>query len=227
MQRRTEVSENIYPNLYNSEESISIIKTFYENLKYAFNNKNEKDYLGIELYSDFEDLSNFTCEDLYEFNNELLEELNESSVTNKPTGIKEKLITLCNISKITESNDTRAVFERHFQYIKNGLISIDDFSYEGLMNHLNEGALGNIASFFNVIIIYLLEILFAIPHRNGVNQILKKLKNYIIITEISYIFIIIAFIIIIIFFFISKVKDYCNQILLLKNAFKIFEIQEQ
>ena len=222
-----EVSEYIYPHLYNKEEEISIIKIFYENLKYAFNNKKEKDFLGTRIYEDIEDYSNFTCENLYELNKDLVEELNHSLITNKPTAIKEKLIKVCNNSKVADSNDPRAVFERHFQYIKNGLISIDDYSYSGLMEHLKRGNLGNISLFFNIVIIYLLETLFFHPHKNAVNRMLNLLNRYVLITEIVFIFIDVIFIIIILFFFLSKIKNYCNQILLLKNTFKIFEIQEQ
>ena len=222
-----EISEYIYPYLYNKEEDISIIKIFYENLKYAFNNKKEKDFLGTSVYVDIEDNNNFTCENLYELNNDFLKEINQSSITKKPNKIKENLIKACNNSKVADSNDPRAAFERHFQYIKNGLISIDDFSYEGLIYHLSGGSLGNIALFFNIVITYLLETLFFIPHKKAIITILKLLNKYILITEIVFIVIDIIFIIIILFFFISKIKNYCNQILLLKNTFKIFEIQEQ
>ena len=100
---------------------MSIIKSFWENLKFAFNNKKEKDILGKIFYFDF---SNFTCDNLFELNNDLIEELYRSKINNKQNNIKDILIIMCNISRITESNYTRAAFERHFQYIKNGLIVI-------------------------------------------------------------------------------------------------------
>ena len=223
----SEYTQYIFPEFYSPEEPISIIKMFYENLKYAFNNKKEKDYLGKKIYQDFEDLYGFTCENLFELNNKFLDDFNNSKVINKPANIKENLIIFCNKSKITDSNDTRAVFERHIQYIKNGLISIDDFSYDGLMEHLKKRYLGRIAIFFNIIIIYLLEVLFNIPHSNSSIKLLKLLKKNFLITEISFVVIDFIFIMFIIFFFISKIKNYCEQILLLKNTFKIFENQDQ
>ena len=128
----TEVTKNIYPSLYNPNESISILKSFYEDLKLAFNSKKEKDSLG-NLYEDIEDTSNFTCQQIYELNNDIFDELMESSVLQKPTDIKEKLISMCENTKLTESNDPRTLFERHFQRIKNGIVTINDFSYEGLI----------------------------------------------------------------------------------------------
>ena len=222
-----EVSQNIYPQLYDPEEPISIIKTFYENLKYSFNSKKEKDSLTTKIYQDFEDTSNFTCEGLYELNSEKIDELDTSTVENKVDNILERLITICKTTRITESNDPRTVFERHFQDIKNGLVSIDDFTREGLLNHLKKRTLGKMSLFFNIIVIYLLEILYTKPHKYAINQILELLNVYIKITETSFIIIDIIFCIIIIFFFISNIKNYCDQILLLKNVFKIYEIQEQ
>ena len=222
-----EVSQNIYPNLFNPNERVSIIKTFYENLKYAFNSKKEKDSLSANFYEDFEDISNFTCDKLYELNIKKIEELYNSTVENQPINITEQLISICNNSRITESNDPRTVFERHFQNIKNGLVHIDDFTLEGLIQHLKKGTLGKISLFFNIILIYLLELLHSRPHKYAIIRLLNLLKKYIEMTEITFIVIDIIFIIIIIFFFISRIKKYCDQILLLKNVFKIYEIQEQ
>jgi hypothetical protein len=221
-----EVTKNIYPSLYNPNESISILKTFYEDLKLAFNSKKEKDSLG-NLYEDIEDTSNFTCQQIYELNNDIFDELMESSVLEKPVDLKEKLISMCENTKLTESNDPRTLFERHFQRIKNGIVTINDFSYEGLIAHIKEGNLGRVALFYNNVIIYMLEIIYTKPHKLSVAKLLTLLKRYILLTELTFIVVDIIYIIIIIFFFISKIKKYCNQILLLKKTFKICESQEQ
>ena len=221
-----EVTKNIYPSLYDPNESISILKSFYVDLKLAFNSKKEKDSLG-NLYEDIEDSSNFTCQEIYDLNDDIFDELKESNVLQKPPDIKEKLISMCENTKLTESNDPRTLFERHFQRIKNGIVTINDFSYEGLIAHIKEGIIGRVSLFFNNVIIYTLEIIFAKPHKLSVAKLLVLLKKYIIITELTFIVVDIIFIIIIIFFFISKIKKYCNQILLLKKTFKICESQEQ
>jgi hypothetical protein len=222
-----EVSQNIYPQLYNPNEPVSIIKTFYENLKFAFNSQKEKDSLTINIYEDFQDTSNFTCENLYQLNNDKIEELYNSTVVDQTKNISEKLIQICNNTGITESNDPTTVFERHFQDIKNGLVSIDDFTLGGLMKHLKSRIIGKVSLSFNIILIYLLEILYSKPHKYAISQLLRKLKVYIDMTELSFITIDIIFIIFIIFYFISSIKNNCDQILLLKNVFKIYEIQEQ
>ena len=181
-----EVTENIYPSLYNPDESTSILKSFYEDLKLAFNSKKEKDSLG-KLYEDIEDESNFTCQQIYDLSNDIFDELMESSVLQKPTDIKEKLINMCENTKLTESNDPRTLFERHFQKIKNGIVTINDFSYDGLIAHIKEGNLGRVALFFNNVIIYILEIIFAKPHKLSVIKLLTLLKKCILITELIFI----------------------------------------
>ena len=73
---------------------------------------------------------NFSCENLYYLNRENLDEISNNLNKN----ITENLIQLCEKSRITESNDFRSVFERHFQNIKNGILSVEDYSYNGLLN---------------------------------------------------------------------------------------------
>ena len=82
----------------------------------------------------------------------------------------------------------------------------------------------------------MLEILYDKPHQNAIVQIIDLLNNNILITEMIFIVVDAIFIIIIQFYFISKIsltiikiyiKNYCNQIFLLKSIFKIFEIQEK
>ena len=50
--------------------------------------------------------------------------------------IKEKLINICESNGITDSHDIKTIFERHFQSIKNGMLSLTDFSYKGLNKHI-------------------------------------------------------------------------------------------
>ena len=175
----------------------------------------------------FEKNSNFSCQVLYKKNDEFLEEIEETVSSKKLTKIKDKLIKLCNDSRIDESGDSKCVMERHFQYINNGIISISDTTYNGLIKHLKYGKLGEITLFFSNVIIFLCEILFHKPNKKCINNVLALLDKNIKITEIIFVVIVFIVIIIILFFLISKIKRYCSQILLLKNVFKIVEIQEQ
>ena len=218
-----EISKKMYPNLYNPKEDLSLLKSFYQNLINAFDIKKEIDELG-NLYEI--DISNFTCGNLYDLNEKIIEELNKTVLGSKlSTNIKNKLIIICEHLGVTDNNDPKSEFERHIQLIKNGLISIDDFDYTGLIDHLKSGNLGKISLLFNNVLIYLLEVYITNPNKSAIKGISKILKNDITIMEISFIIIDII-IIIIVLFIIIKIKQFSSQILLIKSVFKIYELQE-
>ena len=217
-----EISEKIYPDLYNPKEDISFLKSFYQNLINAFDIKKEIDDLG-NLYES--NISIFTCEEIYESNSNIIKELSETALGPEMSNTKKRLIKICENFGVTDNNDPKSEFERHIQLIKNGLISIDDFSLKGLINHLKTGNLGKISLFFNNVLIYLLEVYITKPNKEAINGVSKILKNDIKIMEISFIIIDII-IIVIVFFIIIKIKQFSSQILLIKSVFKIYELQE-
>ena len=145
------------------KEKNYLLKSFYEDLQYAFNNKKEKNKLN-NIFMDFENQSNFTCKALYDFCSHKLNDLQRNSEIKRINNIKEYLIKICNKTRVDESNDIISTFEYHFQYIKNGIISINDFSYEQLISHINNGILGKITIFFNHVIIFVLDITTNDPH---------------------------------------------------------------
>ena len=206
-----EVTKKVILNDTNGEPNY-ILNSFYNDIELAFNNKKEKNKIN-SLYQDFEDELNFTCENLYFLNSENLNEISNNFNKN----ITQNLIQFCEKSRITESNDFRSVFERHFQNIKNGVLSIDDFSYSGLLKIIMEqGILSKSSIFFNVIVIYILEITNSEPCKNSIKKLLKGLKNSTQITEVIFL----------LFEVLSIIDNLCNQIFILKNVFKIFEIQD-
>ena len=140
--------------------------------------------------------------------------------------IEKNLIEICEYSKLSESNNFRTVYEKHFQYIKNGILSINNYTYEGLIEHIiGKGTISEMTLFFNVIIIHTLEVINTLPHENGINNLLRIFSHVIYFSEFVYIFFILIVLIFSIFFF-SGINKKCNQIILLKQVFKIVEIQE-
>ena len=219
-----ELAEYIFEQSPSNENNF-IIKSFYSNLQYAFNNQKEKNSLN-NYYLSIEGNSNFSCQSLFEMNAENMEILKNNSETQNFGDIKENLVKICEKSRLTESNDIIAAFERHFQFIKNGILSVNDFSEEGLINHIKTGTLGQVSIFFNCIILYALEITVTIPKKLSINNILNLLKKNIEITVLSFIILDFILILVVLFFYISNIKNYCNQFFLLKKIFKICEIQE-
>ena len=200
-----------------------ILNKLYEDLELAFNNK-EKNKLN-DIYSFYDRNLNFTCDFLYNYINQTIETIENR--TRNPN-IKENLIKICENERYIESNDIISIFEYHFQNIKNGILSIEDFSYIGITRYLNNQLYpGKINIFFNCVIIYTMDFIFNRPH-----MMIIKIFNYsfdrnFIITAVNFIVLDFLIISIILFFYIANIKHYCNQIVLLKKVFKINEIQEQ
>jgi len=216
-----EVTKKVILNDTNGDPNY-ILNSFYNDIELAFNNKKEKNKIN-SLYQDFEDELNFTCENLYFLNSENLNEISKNFNKN----ITGNLIQFCEKSRITESNDFRSVFERHFQNIKNGVLSIDDFSYNGLLKIIMEqGILSKSSVFFNIIVIYILEITNSEPCKNSIKKLLSRLKKSIHITEVIFLLFDVLSIIFVFFLYIKGIDNLCNQIFILKNVFKIFEIQD-
>ena len=221
----TEIVENVFTDIYSTGNN-DLFKSFYDDLKLAFNSKIEK-YKVSSLYKDFEDISNFTCKNLYDLNIDKINEIKNNSHSMQLGNINETLLRMCEFSKITESNDFRTAYEKHFQYIRNGIVNLRDFTYSGLVNYImNDGIISRISLFFNSIVIYLLEITVKKPHREAVTNLIYTLNFLIKATGIIFLLWDIILIILVIFFYIPGINCLCNQIFVLKNIFKIYEIQE-
>ena len=128
---------------------------------------------------------------------------------------------------MAEFNDMNIVFQNHYGDIKNAIISIVDNSYECLVNHLKEGKFGRIEIHFNCVLLYLLNIVSNIMHRIEIDDLIILLKENLALTLVVTCLSYLILIILVRWFFIRKLKIYCNQVLLLKKVFKIYEIQEQ
>jgi len=202
-----------------------LLNSFYDNLKLAFDSKKEKSKIP-EVFQDFEEKSNFTCEKLFELNYDYIQLEKENPKAKDLNNIEKNLIEICEYSKLSESNDFSIVYERHFQYIKNGILSINNYTYDGLIEHIiGKGTLAKISLFFNIMIIPTLEVTNTLPHKDGIKNLLKKLSKLTVISESVYILFVLIILIFTVFFF-SGINNKCNQIVLLKQIFKIVEIQE-
>ena len=218
-----EVTQKLYPDIYNPEESLSLLKYFYISIKFAFNSQKEISYLG-NLYSNI-NISNFTCYNLYTINQKILNELDITSSAYKLSNIKQKLINMCENFGINELKEPKNEFERHFQYLKNEIISYGDYSYDSIINKLKTGNLGKITLIFNNIMIYLLEIYSNID-KETINGFYEVMKKYILIMELSLISITILFFVIIRYYLINKINKFVKQIILIIHVFRIIEMQD-
>ena len=220
----SKVTQLVYGDREKDEKENIYLKSFYDDLKLSFDSKREKNKIST-IYKDFEDYSNFTCEKFIEYNNENMIALSENPKSKNTGDIPSNLINLCIYSRVSESNDYRTIFERHFQYIRNGILSINDYSYLSLISHIKDGILPRLAVFFNVMIMHILEVTNTLPHRQSIENILTYLSSLILYSEIIFLCCDIVSIIFSLFFY-KNINNKCSQILLLKQIFKIVEIQE-
>ena len=209
-----------------NEKDISniIFNNFYQHLHSVF--EIEKYHKNIECsYEVFEELEEFNCLNLIStFKYEIIEEVDEIMTD---LDLKQKLVDICTISHITESEDVKTIFEKHFQFIKNGMISLTDFSYEGLNKNLESTIIGRIAFFFFTTTIYIIDLTIIIPHKKNIKTLMDLFWNRILITEIIFIVFGVGLILVILLFYIYNINKFCNQLLLLRKTFNICEIHEQ
>ena len=205
-------------------QSNLIFDKFYKDLYLIFEVEKDKEKIG-SLYEDFDDVAEFTCENtFYEFEYEILEGIQARLSNINP---KKKLIDICINMHVADSKDVKTIYERHFQIIKNGMLSLTDFSFDGLNKNLNNQSIGRSTFYFLTITINLIEVTTSRPHINSIKKILGLLSSRILITGITFLIIGISFIFIILFFYIYNINKFCKQFYLLRKVFNICERHEQ
>ena len=219
-----EVTDIVLPERKN--ENSALFKSFYNDLKNVFDSKKEKYYIG-ELFVDFEDRMEFTCENLFNYNKQFLDIIESNYEARKLKNISYNLIAICDYVKIAESKDYRTIFERHFHYIRNGILSINDFSYNGLINYIvTDGMLSRVILFFDLIVTNIIEATNIQPHEQSIQTLIRKMKNLNLLSQIIFLLCDIIAIFFVTLFYIPGINNLCNQIFILRKTFKIVEMHE-
>ena len=195
--------QDLFSNIYTNIESIYISKKFLENLE-------DYEFYNIDHYY------NFNCSSYYNFlyktNNVLLSTNNI---------YKEFLISVCEKSDIFKSTNYKLIFSILLEFIQNGIKSINNRSYEGLIKIKNSDHFIKVIIYYITVYNYALEILGAQIQRKTFQQLGAVKTNYINI-EFSLNFILSCiFILIIIIEYIWKIKSDISKIYELKKVFKV------
>ena len=217
-----EVNKNIFERIGKSK----LFENFYYILELAFNNKKEKKKLG-SFYKDFEDESNFTCTEFYNYNKDFIQEIENDTKAINLKNITGNLIKLCEYSKVSKYNDYRNVYELFFQYTKNGMISFNDLSYEGIIYYIKHiPYISTVSLYFNIFMIFMISIINTNPHTEAINRLIYNLKLLISSSEILFFLYYFGILLFSNFFYIPGINGLCEQIFMLKNIFKISENRE-
>ena len=140
-----------YMELSNENEKTDsniIFENFYQDLYLLFDL--EKDQRNMDkVYQDFEDFAEFNCTNVFiNYHYNIIDKVDDV-MTN--LDLKQRLVDICNLSNINNFKNLKTIFERHFQFIKNGMLSLTDFSYDGLNKNLDTTIIGRI-SFFSLLL---------------------------------------------------------------------------
>ena len=140
-----------YMELSNENEKTDsniIFENFYQDLYLLFDL--EKDQRNMDkVYQDFEDFAEFNCTNVFiNYHYNIIDKVDDV-MTN--LDLKQRLVDICNLSNINNFKNLKTIIERHFQFIKNGMLSLTDFSYDGLNKNLDTTIIGRI-SFFSLLL---------------------------------------------------------------------------
>ena len=215
-----------YEPTYKKNDGIYLLKSFYDDLYLPFN-YNVEILILVNNFAEGFPYFNFTCENLYDMQKDSIQELEANPEIQKIGNVGDKILLLCTRSGIDLYNDISTVFANHYQTILQSITLVEDFSYEGLIQHLKDGLFGQIYLTFNLILMYITDIINVKLHKVEYDNLLEVLSQYLIVTILMLILLYIILMSIVIFFYISRLKEFCSQIILLKQVFQICEVHEQ
>ena len=105
-----------YQNVEGDNDDKSILRSLYKDVQNSFNGFKEKSFITM-VYLDYGETEEFTCETLFEMNENNLEELRQNAEIKKIPDLKEKLINICKRSRLTETNDIITALQKHYQML--------------------------------------------------------------------------------------------------------------
>ena len=215
-----------YETYYKVNDRTQLLKSFYDDLYQVFNYEFEIRILVSNFASGFPYFF-FSCDNMYFMESDYIEMLGSNPEIKKIENLGDKMFKICDDTGWDFNHDIANAFAYHHQDVKNSIVLINDFSYEGLMAHLKEGFYGQIKLKMNLILNFITDIINVKLHKVEYDNLLEVLAQYLIITIIIIIILYIIVIAIVILIYISRLKRLCDQIILLKQVFQICEVHEQ
>ena len=211
---------------YVKKDRTNLIKSLYDDLYLVFNYEIEIRILVSKFASGFPYFF-FACDNMYSMESDYIEELEKNSEIKKIGKLYDKLLTTCTKSGLDFNHDIANAFANHHQAVIYAVTLINDFSYSSLIAHLKKGIFGQIYLNFNLILNFITDIINVKLHKVEYDNLLGVLTKYLITTIIILVFMYVGVLSTVIFVYVSKLKKSCEQIILLKQVFKLCEVNEQ
>ena len=222
-----ELAEDIFYDInYSKKDRANLIKSLYDDLYLVFHYEIEIRILVSKFASGFPYFF-FACDNMYSMESDYIEELEKNSEIKKIGKLYDKLLTTCAKSGLDFNHDIANAFANHHQAVIYAVTLIDDFSYKSLIEHLKKGYFGQIYLNFNLILNFITDIINVKLHKVEYDNLLGVLTKYLVTTIFILIFMYVGVLSTVIFVYVSKLKKSCEQIILLKQVFKLCEVNEQ
>ena len=184
-----------------------------------------KERKKIESNFNFSNYSSLKCDNLYnDFEFSVLDEVYKKY---PERNYKQKLIKFCEFTNIAAKGfEFEIICEKIFQDIMNGILSVEDQTYENLYKVIFTDNFSMGGMVFNSIIVYIIKITINQEKDDITDYILNSFDNFITKTSLSYIVYEVILIMILFLVFIKKANNYFLQVFRLKRIFKICNNEE-
>ena len=202
-----------------------ILDSFSNDLANVFLLQKERKKIKSGI-KNFDDYASFNCENLY--NNYKYRVLEILYKKYPEKNYKQKLIKLCEYSNITiKGLDMETISDKFFQDIINGMMSVEDETYESRVKVIFSDTISKFGMFFNSIIIFIIRMTINQEKEDIAEYILNSFDALLTKITLSYVVYVVIILMILILVYIKKVNNYLLQIFRLKKIFKICNSQER
>ena len=215
-----------YESNWEVKDGEQLLNSFYDDLYQVFNYEFEIRIL-VKNFAEGFPYFFFSCENMYFMGNDYVELLELNPEIKKIENLKEKIFIICNNTGWDFNHDIANAFAYHHQEVRNAIMPIIDFSYEGLINNLKQGLFGQINLYLNLILNFITDIINVKLHKVEYDNLLGVLAQYLATTIVVIVILDIIIISIVISFYIARLKKLCDQFILLKQVFQLCEVHEQ
>ena len=95
-----------------------------------------------------------------------------------------------------------------------------------MLHIINDGIAPGISLYYNIIIINIVNILYTIPHKEAINNLIKLMGRMLVISQLILFLFYLVGNLLVFWFYIPGINGLCSQAFMLRKIFKIFEMQE-
>ena len=215
-----------HESYFKVDDGVQLLNSFYDDLYQVFNYEFEIVIL-VKYFAEGFPYFFFSCDNMYFMANDYIELLELNPEIKQIENLRDKIFTICNNTGWDFNHDIANAFAYHHQEVRNAIMLITDFSYEGLINNLKQGLYGQIKLNLNLILNFITDIINVKLHKVEYDNLLGVLAQYLATTIVVIVIIDIIIISIVITFYIARLKRLCDQFILLKQVFKLCEVHEQ